>query len=363
MPATENSIPPNISCKINIGIPAQQFIWTNAVLAGVKPVTSIFSINLDIWEEYISWILDNDSLLAINLDEHFLVIASGEKLEEQVSAKSLSQDKPYYIKIPKSELPTEFTGQRIIRKTSLKKLITPKIRYKNYAVQTEIIISKQLSTIIKIIKAEIKEDKKAKGSAYGFPSCCIQNYMKKGGVNATSELLLSLIEKGIDKSIPPEIWVLGHIPCSINCKQSLEIGTRLLSTIKKSKDAWEKVATWLGSYHINFSVGRRFIDYVPKTFNNEIRTEDSSTEIIVQRGNILRPYSYVEYKSKNHLLKINKDIMGEKVIKYTPGKMLQISSPDKKRNFIKIDTSFISRKYRTRNILKTIFRPYSCKIN
>jgi len=74
------------------------------------------------------------------------------------------------------------------------------------------------------------------GTAFGYPECCTERFTSEREKRKSQEDYLfyeSIIDKGIEKSIPIELKVIAHVPCSVLCQPSVSLGREYLVALKE----------------------------------------------------------------------------------------------------------------------------------
>jgi hypothetical protein len=120
------------------------------------------------------------------------------------------------------------------------------------------------------------------GTAYGYPECCTEKFSKEREKRKTKEDYLfyeSVIEKGLEKSVPIEFKAVAHVPCSVLCQPSISLGKEYLVALKEfDPDVYEivmkeliKPTLFIDLWH-QFSVNE--IDYEPDDSSVKIKKDD-----------------------------------------------------------------------------------------
>ena len=74
------------------------------------------------------------------------------------------------------------------------------------------------------------------GTAFGYPECCTERFTVEREKRRGKEDYLfyeSIIEKGLEKSVPAEFKVIAHVPCSVLCQPSINLGREYLAALKE----------------------------------------------------------------------------------------------------------------------------------
>jgi len=74
------------------------------------------------------------------------------------------------------------------------------------------------------------------GTAFGYPECCTSRFTKERERRKSREdymLYESIIERGLEKSVPVELKVVAHVPCSAQCQPSIRLGREYLNSLKE----------------------------------------------------------------------------------------------------------------------------------
>ncbi len=73
------------------------------------------------------------------------------------------------------------------------------------------------------------------GTAFGYPNCCTERFMVERQRRRSKEDYFyyeTIIEKGLENSIPIELRAVAHVPCSVLCQQSINLGKEYLLALK-----------------------------------------------------------------------------------------------------------------------------------
>ncbi len=77
------------------------------------------------------------------------------------------------------------------------------------------------------------------GKMYGFPECCVEKYVGPGSTTRYWRQLARQIARS--GTYPIEIDFVEHVPCDIECKETLELGARIKDTLKEYDPAAAEV--------------------------------------------------------------------------------------------------------------------------
>ncbi len=74
------------------------------------------------------------------------------------------------------------------------------------------------------------------GTAFGYPECCTERFTREREKRKSQEDYLfyeSIVEKGLEKSVPIELKAVAHVPCSVQCQPSISLGREYLAALKE----------------------------------------------------------------------------------------------------------------------------------
>jgi len=74
------------------------------------------------------------------------------------------------------------------------------------------------------------------GTAFGYPECCTERFTSEREKRKSQEDYLfyeSIVDKGLEKSVPIELKVVAHVPCSVLCQPSVSLGREYLVALKE----------------------------------------------------------------------------------------------------------------------------------
>jgi len=169
------------------------------------------------------------------------------------------------------------------------------------------------------------------GEALGYPKCCVSSYVEKGPVKAWHDFHAEAVEAGVDQSMPVELWAIYHAPCSLRCRASLRLGEEYLEAARRlSPSLYSWVISGLTCSHLAFSVGRRFIDFRelgPARGEGAELARSLLPEPVVVEGLVLRPFSYFRWEKGRYRLLITPELIGPKVLAYSPGRGVAVVGP------------------------------------
>ena len=78
------------------------------------------------------------------------------------------------------------------------------------------------------------------GTTFGYPECCTTKFTEEREKRKSQEDYLfyeSIIEKGLEKSVPVELRAVAHVPCSVQCQPSIGLGREYLDSLKEHDPA------------------------------------------------------------------------------------------------------------------------------
>lgn len=102
----------------------------------------------------------------------------------------------------------------------------------------------------------LAEDTKARGDWFGIPQCCVKAFLEQGSKlsEKISKEEIKALQSG--KHIPNEFFLgsYGYIPCSLNCKFTLERGI-------KTKVALDRIDPRLWGRFKDVHLRRRLVEF------------------------------------------------------------------------------------------------------
>ncbi|NIO20607.1 MAG: DUF483 domain-containing protein [Candidatus Aenigmarchaeota archaeon] len=205
-------------------------------------------------------------------------------------------------------------------------------------------ISKSRGLPRKAYEAERQENKKEIGRLLGYPECCVNSFLNyRTKSNSKIPMIIHTFSKtkgkpsfytnnifnsnGRSSNINQKLlrnkerlkrhnhFLISHIPCSYNCKKSIEIGTRTLRLMKQEMPEFaSEVLSSLRRVFIVFDEFE-FVALRGKINKNEVRYSDpivvnleSKTEKALKQGNrIVRGKDKIEiFKDKTPIYTIKR---------------------------------------------------------
>jgi hypothetical protein len=310
-----------------------------SVAAGLKPSAMIESVDAAKWEHFVE-LLERLELCFVYASNERVVVGLrkdqigdfGEHEKAIVGERAyLSFDNDNWQRALRGE-PAHFGVHN-----SLSVDLAPVV-YKGMDVQ-DVYISNQPARLMDLSLSRQggwrdEWDAKSAGKALGYPSCCIDSYIKLGsnGVAPRHEFFMEAIEKGTDQSMPVEFWSIFHVPCSTSCGPSIELGRAYIEAVRGySNELFNSVVRKLHCSHLAWSVSERFQDYdtVPE---GSCRVEPSRKQAVTERaekslgspvtielGLVKRPLLYIHEDQGQSILHLTPKVIGPKWICYSPG--------------------------------------------
>ncbi|HDH07366.1 MAG TPA: DUF483 domain-containing protein, partial [Thermoproteales archaeon] len=328
-----------MSFKILEDFHPQQVCNFFAVTEGIKPASIIESVEVRAWDSFLKIAKEYNLALGYESSKGFIVI----------------YDKNLLINI----------GENSIINREYINACPPPLTDDGIDVH-DVYIARDLDILIELIQAYKTKfpgrDVKL-GKLLGYPPCCVENYSKLGPLNAWYKFQQELIRRGLDQKMPIEYWVCYHVPCSLTCSKTIELGRKYLKAVKKnSLKLYEKVINELSSSHLAYSVGRRFLDFktLDKKPSKEVLSKISrflSQPFQIEVGYILRPFSYFTWSQDKYMIIFTKDVEGVKTIVYKEGETTLVL--DEKRVYLYTSREILSEK--SKKYSSTAFRVYRTK--
>jgi len=324
----------------------QQACSLAAVVSGVKPSVILESVEETYWPTLITLARKRGLALSYRARNRYVVLLQGEKvLVAPISeGESLSLERMHSLGMCEEAIPRPLTSR-----------FNDFIAYvaKDYRILLE---------LMRLRETQSRDPQAIRrlGELLGYPKCCIDNYVRKGPVRAWHDYLSGLVTAGLDRSSPMEFWAIYHVPCSLNCERTLELGRAYLEALRRiSKKAYSVIVRRLTSSHLTYSLGRRFIDFhaldkeVPLWFSRMATELLPNPYILV--AEILRPYIYFEWEEGPYRLRITKELRGLKYLAFSPGEGVLIASPSGKV-YVYLTKETLDREYM--EYASTVFRVY-----
>ncbi|MEM2969748.1 MAG: DUF483 domain-containing protein [Candidatus Bathyarchaeia archaeon] len=84
-------------------------------------------------------------------------------------------------------------------------------------------------------QSEIQICDRILGTAFGYPDCCTERFIVERQRRRSKEDYFyyeNIIEEGVENSIPVELRAVAHVPCSVLCQQSINLGREYFSELK-----------------------------------------------------------------------------------------------------------------------------------
>jgi len=73
------------------------------------------------------------------------------------------------------------------------------------------------------------------GTAFGYPECCTERFSRDRKKKQPKEDYIfyeSIVRRGSEDAVPVELRTVGHVPCNVTCKPSIELGNEYLAALE-----------------------------------------------------------------------------------------------------------------------------------
>lgn len=127
---------------------------------------------------------------------------------------------------------------------------------------TQAYVARTVEDLVHAMRMRETHDIAGMGHAFGYPECCIAEYMRAGGAaQARNEFNKKLFQEGLDQAMPPEMWATYHVPCSPGCPASARLAASYLDAVRSSSSVLcDRVVAGLGLSKLSYSTSERFVD-------------------------------------------------------------------------------------------------------
>jgi hypothetical protein len=130
------------------------------------------------------------------------------------------------------------------------------------------------------------------GTAFGYPECCTTRFTEEREKRKSQEDYLfyeSIVEKGLEKSVPIELRAVAHVPCSVQCQPSIGLGGQYLDSLKEYDPKvykivvkeLEKPTLFIDLWH-QFTVN----ELIPETCRDSMRVTKEDFQRIAEKESI-----------------------------------------------------------------------------
>ena len=358
--------------------------WLLAVVKGVKPAATILSVRKDLWTQFLKVLNELDLCWSYEGIDGMVLTCQKDKADRQFGSIHMhSDDKITSLLFDDKEWTDLLTGD----KSSFKVLNQSSARlepivYQNPNAAWELTVSRDLQALLTFARvnqrtrgAACLTDPVERGKALGYPECCIEAHVKGDvwGLVARHNFFKELIDLGLDDRMPVEFWAIAHIPCSVNCQESLKLGRKYLDAVRSySSTLYDLTVKKLCGSYLAYSVGERFLcfeEVSQEEYSPELRNEYGvvsnvagklvSDNVKLALGNVHTPLIYSDYESYPIRLRLVPDLVGLKWIAYSPKEGMLVR--DMGRNEIYLYGLLkwmLPNEYE--NIIDTVCRVYKC---
>jgi hypothetical protein len=130
------------------------------------------------------------------------------------------------------------------------------------------------------------------GTAFGYPECCTERFTREREKRKSQEDYLfyeSIVEKGLEKSVPIELRAVAHVPCSVQCQPSIGLGREYLDSLKEYDPAvHEIIAEELVKPTLFIDLWHQFTinEIEPKTVRSSVRIGEDDLRKIAKKASI-----------------------------------------------------------------------------
>ena len=137
------------------------------------------------------------------------------------------------------------------------------------------------------------------GTAFGYPECCTERFSKDRKEKRPKEDYIfyeSIVNKGLADTVPLELRAVGHVPCDVTCKPSIDLGREYLTALERfDPDAYKKATNELRKPTL-------FLDRWHRLTINEIEHDSVSDLTITEKQFIKKAVKKMETKPKEIVL-------------------------------------------------------------
>lgn len=333
--------------------------WILSVAAGLKPSAVIESVDAAKWKHFVGVLRRLGLCFAYATNERVVVGLRRDQIDAFGGHKKPELEGQVYLSFDNDNWQRALRGEsaQFGIHSKLPADLAPAV-YKGMDVEG-VYISNQPARLMDLSLSRHggwrdKWDAASAGKALGYPSCCVDSYIKLGsnGLAPRHRFFMDAIEKGMDQSMPIEFWSIFHVPCSTSCQASIELGRAYIEAVKGySNELFNSVAAKLRCSHLAWSVGGRFQDYDPmperssqvgSSRKQEVteRTEKMiGSPVTVELGVVKRPFLYIHEDYDKSILHLTPRVIGPKWICYSPGNgvLIQDVATDEVFCFLKAD--------------------------
>lgn len=122
------------------------------------------------------------------------------------------------------------------------------------------------------------------GTAFGYPECCTERFSKDRREKPPKEDYIfyeSIVRRNLERAVPVELRAVGHVPCDVTCKPSMDLGREYLAALREfDLDAYRKAIKELRKPTL-------FLDRWHRLTINEIEC-DSVSDLTVMEEQFIR---------------------------------------------------------------------------
>ena len=137
------------------------------------------------------------------------------------------------------------------------------------------------------------------GTAFGYPECCTEVFSKDRREKRPKEDYIfyeSVVRRGSENTIPVELRAVGHVPCDVTCRPSIDLGREYLAALERfDPDTYGKAISELKKPVL-------FIDRWHRLTMNEIQKDPVSDLAVTEKQFIRKTMKKMETKPKEIVL-------------------------------------------------------------
>lgn len=137
------------------------------------------------------------------------------------------------------------------------------------------------------------------GTAFGYPECCTERFSEDRREKRPKEDYIfyeSIVNRGFEDAVPVELRAVGHVPCNVTCKPSIDLGREYLTALKGfDPDAYKKAIKELRKPTL-------FLDRWHRLTINEIEHDSVSDLTVTEKQFIEETMKKMETKPKEIVL-------------------------------------------------------------
>ncbi len=137
------------------------------------------------------------------------------------------------------------------------------------------------------------------GTAFGYPECCTERFSKDRKEKQPKEDYIfyeSIVRRNLESAVPVELRAVGHVPCDITCRPSIDLGKEYLAALREfDLDAYRKAIKELKKPTL-------FLDRWHRLTIDEIERDSVSDLIVTEEQFISKATKKMETKPRETVL-------------------------------------------------------------